>query len=351
MVVEIAAEDLLVPNEHLSYSPWARSLVCGRKYAAQRSPSWFAVREEYFFSGSNAKTALGHAAFPPGEQIDALSLACGAELDFILRLPTIKATTKRRRYGNAWYRVGEAMPDVSAVARAVLQLQHAGRVPSAIPEPGPDDTLDTMHMLRGTKCESFLTQINERLYGIDIADVGLVPHPTLAHVGASPDGVAVQPIRVSSGFGAVGPFCNPGDDYPAEYERTLFEFKVPARLRPDAGTDEWDLFAGYNAQMQLQMACTGADCTVFSRMNWDEFKMRFAMPDSLANDVLDAWVESSAAKLARFTDGEMHRLVENRICLRDSGWITRHQPEIERYISEVKTMRAEEAARKRARTE
>jgi hypothetical protein len=35
--------------------------------------------------------------------------------------------------------------------------------------------------------------------------------------------------------------------------------------------------------------------------------------------------------------------------MRDAGWITRHQPEIERYISEVKAMRAEEAARKRAR--
>ena len=98
-------------------------------------------------------------------------------------------------------------------------------------QPTPRFTNDAMR--HGTETEPFARQAYSERAGVDVYEVGFIPHPEIARAGASPDGYV-------------------GDD-------GLVEIKCP-----NSATHLDTLIGGavpekYLLQMQFQMACTGRE--------------------------------------------------------------------------------------------
>lgn len=104
-------------------------------------------------------------------------------------------------------------------------------------------------MQHGTDTEPQARAMYELTTGIEIREVGFVPHPTLAMAGASPDGVTMD------GKGLVEIKC----PQPAKHIKTMTGAKIDR---------------SYLLQMQWQMICTGAE--------WCDFvSFSPAFPDDL----------------------------------------------------------------------
>ena len=90
----------------------------------------------------------------------------------------------------------------------------------------------------GTRFEPIAKDIYCKLSGIemDIVDTTCIPHPTVAFLGASPDGIIVTKDVCHERYGR------------------LVEFKCPISR---VFSDETPVPPGYYHQMQLQMECTG----------------------------------------------------------------------------------------------
>ncbi len=109
-----------------------------------------------------------------------------------------------------------------------------------------DDDEDTKRILqRGHDLEPLGAQAYEALMGCKLAKVGIVTHPTLGGwIHASPDRLIVE----GEGEGGVGI---------VEIKCPLYS--LPIRIKPQ-----------YMCQVQLQMACTGAQwCDLFSYLHDD----------------------------------------------------------------------------------
>lgn len=91
-------------------------------------------------------------------------------------------------------------------------------------------------MQHGTECEPFARATYEGLNSVMVSEVDYVPHPTIKHAGASPDGIV--------GNGLIEIKC-PNSTTHFEY---LMKGEVPSKYIP---------------QMAWQMACTGAE--------WNDF--------------------------------------------------------------------------------
>lgn len=101
----------------------------------------------------------------------------------------------------------------------------------------PTETFQSAAMLHGTETEPQARALFEMQTGLDVSEVGFIPHPTLEMSGASPDGVVGQD-------GLVEIKC----PQPAEHIRVLTGGAIKAQ---------------YVLQMQWQMACTDRDCCSF----------------------------------------------------------------------------------------
>lgn len=86
-------------------------------------------------------------------------------------------------------------------------------------------------MIWGTEQEPFARQAYSERYGVDVLEVGFIPHPEIARAGASPDGYVGNDglVEIKAPLSAT-------------HIDMLMSGKVPDR---------------YLLQMQFQMACTG----------------------------------------------------------------------------------------------
>lgn len=97
----------------------------------------------------------------------------------------------------------------------------------------PTETFQSAAMLHGTETEPQARALYEMETGLDVSEVGFIPHPTLEMSGASPDGVVGQD-------GLVEIKC----PQPAEHIRVLTGGAIKTQ---------------YVLQMQWQMACIGRE--------------------------------------------------------------------------------------------
>lgn len=97
----------------------------------------------------------------------------------------------------------------------------------------PTETFQSAAMLHGTETEPQARAFYEMETGLEVSEVGFIPHPSLEMAGASPDGLVGE-------IGLVEIKC----PQPAKHIGTLTGAKIDR---------------GYLLQMQWQMACTGRE--------------------------------------------------------------------------------------------
>ncbi len=105
----------------------------------------------------------------------------------------------------------------------------------------PTETFTSAAMQHGTDTEPQARAFYEMETGLEVAEVGFIPHPTIEGSGASPDGTVGD-------VGLVEIKC----PQPAEHIRTL---------------TGGDIKRQYVLQMQWQMACTGREWCDFVSFN------------------------------------------------------------------------------------
>lgn len=127
---------------------------------AQRTPGWFAMRATRI-TASTASSVLRLS-----------------DIEIGLRDAGLMDMDKRKK-------VGQVMPSFNSFAKAL-------RLKVGIEEREPG----TVHMEHGVKYEDVIKAIYEKAHQITVHDFGLVPHPTLDWIGASPDGIRSDGIMV-----------------------------------------------------------------------------------------------------------------------------------------------------------
>lgn len=112
-------------------------------------------------------------------------------LDRVLKLPSIPQRTPE------WYEARKSLITASACADA-LGCNHYKRdggrrdllFEKAHPELGSKFT-QNVYTMHGTLFEPIASMLYEEQYSVDIHEAGLIRHPTISYLGASPDGLAV----------------------------------------------------------------------------------------------------------------------------------------------------------------
>lgn len=139
----------------------------------------------------------------------------------------------------------------------------------------PTETFTSAAMQHGTDTEPQARAFYEMEYGVDVEQVGFVPHPKLAMSGASPDGQVGK-------TGLVEIKC----PQPATHIKTLSGASIDRK---------------YLLQMQWQMACTGRE--------WCDF-VSFcpSLPDEM--QMLCQRVERDAEQVEEITEAVTRFLAE-----------------------------------------
>lgn len=134
----------------------------------------------------------------------------------------------------------------------------------------PTETFTSAAMQHGTDTEPQARAMYELTHGVDVEQVGFVPHPTLEMTGASPDGLV-------------------GSD-------GLVEIKCPQLAEHIRTLTGGEIKRQYMLQMQWQMVCTGRDWCDFVSFSND-------FPDHLSLHVqrVDADAETQAEITAAVT--------------------------------------------------
>jgi putative phage-type endonuclease len=120
----------------------------------------------------------------------------------------------------------KALPDATPAQKRELIVSKLTPRPKQ-EGPGP------RALVWGTRFEPIAKEIYCKLGGIQIVDTTCIPHPTVSFLGASPDGIIVNPEDRRHG--------------------RLVEFKCPISR---VFTDETPVPVAYYHQMQLQLECT-----------------------------------------------------------------------------------------------
>lgn len=105
----------------------------------------------------------------------------------------------------------------------------------------PVETFNSAAMQHGTDTEPQARAFYEMETGLDVSEVGFIPHPTLANSGASPDGLV----------GDLG----------------LVEIKCPQPAKHIKNLMGGTIDKAYALQMQWQMECTGREWCDFVSFN------------------------------------------------------------------------------------
>ena len=185
-----------------------------------------------------------------------------------------------------WLRERAGLVTASAIANVMMGKQTAGRqnyMAQLICERltgEPVETFKSDAMLRGTELEPQARAFYELETGLEVQQIGFIPHPTL-EAGASPDGLV-------------------GSD-------GLVEIKCPERTKHIKNLMGGTIDKGYALQMQWQMECTGHEWCDFVSFN-PEF------PDHLKIHITR--VERDAEVCAELTAGVTTFLAEMQDRLR-----------------------------------
>lgn len=146
----------------------------------------------------------------------------------------------------------------------------------------PTETFTSAAMQHGTDTEPQARAFYEMQTGLDVAQVGFVPHPTLAMSGASPDGQV-------------------GDD-------GLVEIKCPQPAKHIATLTGAEIDRKYLLQMQWQMACTGREwCDFVSFCPSLPFEMQmFCQRVERDEDLIGKITEAVEGFLSEIDTAEAH---------------------------------------------
>ena len=107
----------------------------------------------------------------------------------------------------------------------------------------------SVHTEWGVAYEPVITELYERIYDVVVHEFGMVPHPTLDWLGASPDGITSQGMML---------------EIKCPYQR------IPKKNEKDEAMPKMQ----YWVQMQIQMECCGFDECDFVDVQLDEFGSR-----------------------------------------------------------------------------
>lgn len=186
----------LDPFGHSIIEPVRKLLERSAALPAQRTPEWHKMRETLMTASSVA------------------SIFKLSQIEIDLRDQGILELEDTKK-------VGQTMPSFSSFAKELRQ--------KCFLEAGMDGTV---HTEWGVAYEEIVKQLYQSFYNVYIHDFGLIPHPTLNWLGASPDGVT------SSG--------------------KMIEIKCPYSRQPaEGGIPKCQ----YWVQTQIQMECCGfTDC-------------------------------------------------------------------------------------------
>lgn len=144
-----------------------------------------------------------------------------------------------------WYEKRHNLITASSCAEALGENKYSTRdkflVQKCLPDPPFEQSIVTHH---GIKYEDIATMIYEELYDVQVKPFGLIGHPNISFLGASPDGICDK-------------FCKRNPKKFSPKYGTMLEIKCPyKRVIKKTGTVDGDICPHYYwVQVQVQLEC------------------------------------------------------------------------------------------------
>ena len=105
---------------------------------------------------------------------------------YLLNIPQPAQRTQQ------WYDMRNNMITASSSAQAIGESKYDKPDKLILEKLGLGETFkENKYVYHGKKYEKIATMIYEHIYNVKIGEFGLIPHPTISFLGASPDGIAM----------------------------------------------------------------------------------------------------------------------------------------------------------------
>ena len=188
----------------------------------------------------------------------------------VKKMEELKALELPEQRSKEWYEIREGLLTASSLADALGKGHFTTRDQLLINKTSdkkPEFEINPI-MQWGVKYEPVATEFYEKMFGVDIVEFGLIPHPELSVFGASPDGI-----------------CDTTS--PIEYIGRMLEIKCPPKRQ---FTDEVPLHYWMQMQGQLEV-CDLEECD-FLQVKIEEYNsFREYVEDSPDSSVLGETAE------------------------------------------------------------
>jgi len=163
-----------------------------------------------------------------------------------------------------WYEKRHNLITASSCAEALNENSYTTRdkflVQKCLPNPPFEQSVQTHH---GVKYEDIATMIYEELFDVGVKPFGLIGHPNISFLGASPDGICDK-------------WCKKNNKKFSTKYGTMLEIKCPfRRVIKKEGKIDGDICPHYYwVQVQVQLECCDLDTCDFWQCTIREYNTR-----------------------------------------------------------------------------
>lgn len=192
------------------------------------------------------------------------------QFQFLSSIPEIEQKSKE------WFEQRHNLITASSCASALSENKYKTRlsflIDKCLPSPPFESSIATHH---GNKYEDVATMIYESLYNINVKLFGLIPHPTISFIGASPDGICNSTTKSDGSF--------------SPKYGTMLEIKCPFKRKiTKTGIIDGDIVPHYYyIQVQVQLEVCDLDICDFWQCTIREYETKEEWLNSKPEPILE----------------------------------------------------------------